>query len=423
MRVARDSPLASLKPEVRNGLLVVGGRLHAAKGLSMQARHPVILPREHHVSKLVIREAHRAVGHEGRDHTLWRVREKYWVIGAAREIRKMLRACTVCRKVNGRPLGQLMADLPEERIVPGTGAFEKISCDVFGPIPVKSGRKERKCWALLCTCMTTRGVHIELLESLSTDSLINAIRRVAARRGEIRQVRSDNGTNMCGADRELREALSELDPEELQRAARPHGIDWVFNPPHGSHFSGSVERQIRSVRKIWRSMPVARVLDREALHTLLCEIESVLNSRPLTYVATNDGSIEPISPNHLLLLRAAVKPLPGVFDASESFSRRRWRYIQYLADQFWLKWKREYLPTLQSRQKWRYDQRNLKVGDIVLLVDADSPRGAWPLARIDEVRASQDGRVRKAVVKTGASKYLRPIHKMVLIHSKTDLEW
>ena len=183
----------------------------------------------------------------------------------------MLRACTVCRKVNGRPLGQLMADLPEERIVPGTGAFEKISCDVFGPIPVKSGRKERKCWALLCTCMTTRGVHIELLESLSTDSLINAIRRVAARRGEIRQVRSDNGTNMCGADRELREALSELDSEELQRAARPHGIDWVFNPPHGSHFSGSVERQIRSVRKIWRSMPVARVLDREALHTLLCD--------------------------------------------------------------------------------------------------------------------------------------------------------
>ena len=423
VRVARNSPLASLKPEVRDGLLVVGGRLNAAKELSMQARHPVILPREHHVSKLVIREAHRAVGHEGREHTLWRLREKYWVIGAGREIRKMLRVCTVCRKVSGRPLGQLMADLPEERVVPGAGAFEKISCDVFGPIPVKSGRKERKCWGLLCTCMTTRGVHIELLESLSTDSLINAIRRVAARRGEIRQVRSDNGTNMCGADRELREALSELDPEELQRAARPHGIDWVFNPPHGSHFSGSVERQIRSVRKIWRSMPVARVLDREALYTLLCEIESILNSRPLTYVTTNDGSIEPISPNHLLLLRAAVKAIPGVFDASESFSRRRWRYIQYLADQFWQKWKLEYLPTLQSRQKWRYDERNLKVGDIVLLVDVDSPRGTWPLARVDEVRASHDGRIRKAVVRTGGSRYIRPIHKMILVQSKTDLEW
>ena len=228
---------------------------------------------------------------------------------------------------------------------------------------------------------------------------------------------------MCGADRELREALLELDSEELQRAARPHGIDWVFNPPHGSHFSGAVERQIRSVRKIWRSMPVARVLDHEALHTLLCEIESILNSRPLTYVATNDGSIEPISPNHLLLLRAAVKPLPGVFDASESISRRRWRYVQYLADQFWLKWKREYLPTLQSRQKWRHDERNLKVGDVVLMMDADSPRGSWPLARVEEVKVSQDGRVRKAIVKVGASKYLRPIHKMVLIHSKDDLEW
>ena len=98
VRVAGDSPLASLKPEVRNGLLVLEGRLNAAKGVSIQTRHLVILPREHHVSKLVIREAHRAVGHDGRDgrdHTLWRAREKYCAIGAVREVRKMLRACTV----------------------------------------------------------------------------------------------------------------------------------------------------------------------------------------------------------------------------------------------------------------------------------------------------------------------------------------
>ncbi|XP_043203646.1 uncharacterized protein LOC122371409 [Amphibalanus amphitrite] len=423
VRVAKTSPLAALRPHIRDGLLVVGGRLDAAEGISMRARHPVILPREHHVSKLVIREAHRAVGHEGRDHTLWRVRDKYWVIGAGREIRKMLRGCTVCRKVNGRPLGQLMADLPDERVVPGVGAFEKISCDVFGPIPVKSGRTERKCWALLSTCMTTRGVHIELLESLSTDALVNAIRRVAARRGEIRQVRSDNGTNMCGADRELREALLELDPEELQRAARPHGIDWVFNPPHGSHFSGSVERQIRSVRKIWRSMPVTRLLDREALYTLLCEIESILNSRPLTFVTTSDSNVEPITPNHLLLLRASVHPVPGVFGESESFSRRRWRYVQYLADQFWVRWKREYLPALQARQRWRHGARNLQVGDIVLLVESGAPRGTWPLARVVETRPSRDGRVRKALVKTSVSTYLRPIHKMVLVLAEADLEW
>ena len=171
-----------------------------------------------------------------------------------------------------------MSELPKERVSADMPPFSSVMLDIFGPILVRSGRSERKRYGLMCICAVTRGVHVEILDSLRTDSLINAIRRICARRGQITQVRSDMGTNLTGADRELRESLSEISHGDLQRAALQQGIDWTFNPPTASHFAGGVERQIRTFRKIWRSMPQQRPLDDESLRTLFCEVESVMNS-------------------------------------------------------------------------------------------------------------------------------------------------
>ena len=229
------------------------------------------------------------------------------------------------------------------------------------------------------------------------------------------------GTNLTGADRELREALGGVNRSDLQRAALKHGIDWRFNPPSASHFSGGVERQIRTFRKIWRSMPFQQRVDDESLHTLFCEIETIMNSRPLTYVSTSSGDVEPLTPSHLLYLRGGVGPIPGDYTESDTLSRRRWRHVQYLAQQLWYRWKREYLLSLQSRQKWTRESRNVRLGNIVLLADQEVPRGRWRMGRIVEAFPSQDGLVRKAQVKTGESTYLRPISKMVLVSSEADL--
>ena len=420
--VRRNSPLAKLRPILSDGLLLVGGRLERSDCISVSAKHPVILPRRHHVTRLVIREAHAEVGHEGRLHTFWRLRERFWVLGAGPEVRRLIRNCVVCRKVNARPQRQLMADLPEERVSGDTPAFSSVLLDVFGPILVKAGRGEKKRYGLMCICVVTRGVHIEVLDSLRTDSLINAVRRISARRGQIRQVRSDMGTNMTGADRELREALRDASSRDLQRAALQRGVDWRFNPPTASHFSGGVERQIRTFRKIWRSMPTQQRVDDESLQTLFCEIESIMNDRPLTYVSTADGDVEPLTPGHLLFLRGRPGPIPGEFREADSFSRRRWRHVQYLAQQFWTRWRSEYLLSLQSRQRWTQESRNLEPGDVVLLVDENVQRGQWQMGKVQEVLPSRDGKVRKALVKTSTSVYLRPIHKMVVVRSDSDLE-
>ena len=199
--VKKGSSLSSLAPQMSDGLLVVGGRLSSSPSLSDRSQHPVIVPRRHPVARLLLREAHVAAGHQGRDHTLWKLRERYWIVGASSDVRKMIRSCVVCRKVNARPQEQLMASLPESRVTAGTDAFEKVGLDVFGPFLVKSGRGERKRFGLMCTCLVTRAVHVEVLNSLTADSLINAVRRISARRGAIRYVISDRGTNLVGADR------------------------------------------------------------------------------------------------------------------------------------------------------------------------------------------------------------------------------
>lgn len=112
---------------------------------------------------------------------------------------------------------------------------------------------------------------------------------------------------------------------------------------------GVWERQIRSVCKILSSVVKEQVLDDERLMTLLCEY--IINSRPLTCVSSNHMDIEPITPNHLLLVRSAATLPPGEF-VKEDIYRRKWRQVQYLANAFWRRWIREYLPSIQLRQKW-----------------------------------------------------------------------
>lgn len=113
---------------------------------------------------------------------------------------------------------------------------------------------------------------------------------------------------------------------------------------------------------------------------------------------------------------------PGVFSKEDNYSRRRWRQVQHLSNVFWSRWTREYLPSLQQRQKWNKPQRNLAVNDIVLLLDENTPRSIWPLGRVLEVFSNQrDGLVRSAKVKTRSTELVRPIDKIVLLESSAEI--
>ena len=180
---------------------------------------------------------------------------------------------------------------------------------------------------------------------------------------------------------------------------------------------GVWERMVRSVKKILKVMMKQSVVEGEVLHTVLTEVEGVLNSRPISQLHQDSRDAEPLTPNHLLLMRPSGCLPPGVFQKSDSFGVRRWRQVQYLADQFWKRWVKEYLPLLQLRQKWTTPRRNFAVGDLVLVADENLPGGQWPLGRVTHVYPDKAGWVRHVDVRVGSKELKRPIVKLCFLES------
>lgn len=236
-------------------------------------------------------------------------------------------------------------------------------------------------------------------------------------------MRSDNGTNFVSGNKELHQAISRWNEQQIHEFFLQRNIKWIFNPPSGSHHGGVWERCIRTVRKVLTALMKEQILDDEGLTTLMCEVESIVNSRPITKSSDDPTDYEALTPSHLLLLRSGPNLPPGSFSKEDKYSRRRWRQVQYLSDIFWRRWIREYLPQLQERQKWMNPGRSLAVNDVVLVVDDRCPRSSWPLGRVINVhRNRHDGRVRSVTVKTRNSVQDRPIDKIVLLGSVESSE-
>ena len=262
---------------------------------------------------------------------------------------------------------------------------------------------------------------------MDTDSCISALRRFIATRGRVRTIRSDGGTNFVGASNELKKAWKEMDHSRIHTFLQSESCDWITwerNPPDASHMGGVWERQIRTVRTILSSLMKSHkeVLNDEGFHTLIKEVECIVNSRPLSHEDVSDPSSEIITPNHLLTLKTkAVLPPPGTFTQSDTYCRKRWRIVQHLANEFWCRWRKEYLSGLQIRRKWTKKTRNFCVGDVVLLKeDSFSPRNRWPTARVIQVFPNEDGLVRSVnlmVARPNGKKSTlkRPIAKVVLL--------
>ncbi|XP_073237808.1 uncharacterized protein [Porites lutea] len=415
--VKKSSSIAKLDPELRDGLLCVGGRLRHAP-IEQEQRHPVILPKKHHVVDLIVRHYHLLSGHSGQEYVLSLIRKSYWIIKGRVAVRRVVNRCFSCRRRQAPFKTQKMADLPADRVTPNKPPFSFVGVDCFGPFWVKRARSQVKRYGVLYTCLATRAIHLEVAQSMDTDSFLNSMRRFIARRGVPEVMRSDNGSDFVGGCKELREAISGWNKSQIHEFLLQRNVKWLFNPPSGSHFGGVWERCIRTVRKILVALMKEQPLDDEGLTTLMCEVESIVNGRPITKSSDDPSDSEALTPSHLLLLRSGPRLPPGVFRKEDGHSRRRWRQVQYLADVFWRRWIREYLPQLQERQKWTYPSRNFAVDDIVLVVDDRVPRSSWPLGRITSVRKnSTDEHVRSVTVKTRTSQYDRPVDKIVLLES------
>jgi hypothetical protein len=350
-----------LAPFEKEEVIGVGGRLKHSP-LSYDNNHPVLLSKEHHISKLVIKDAHNLVRHAGRERTLCETRRKFWIPRGRNLVPKIVRECVTCRKFRQYTYKTLMADLPPERLEVFSPPFSVTGVDLFGPFYLRYGRNKKiKAWVALFTCATVRAIHLEIVEDLSTEAFLHALRRFAAHHGWPSIIISDNGTSFVGCERELKKLL--LDGRKrIEEFSMVHKVRWKFNTPLSPHQGGFFESTIKQTKKALRVTVGEQVLTWNEMSTVFSEVECLVNSRPLGYPSNDANDIQPLTPNHFILGRATAEVPQGPFREVKN-CRKRFEYVQALVQQFWNWYHREYLQSLMRRAKWKTKKRQFKIQD------------------------------------------------------------
>ena len=386
------------------------GRIENAV-IPINARHPIYLPTESPLTRLLILQAHANVMHSGVNDTLNNLRSEYWVPQGRRMVRKILRRCVLCRRYEGLPYTHgPLASLPVERLEIAP-AFTNVGVDFAGPLLVRqiyTRSSVYKCWVAVFTCASTRAVHFELVPDLQATTFIRCMTRVFSRRGFPRVVMSDNATT--------------FQSNSTRAFAIRYDITWKFILERSPRWGGFWERLIGLLKRLLKKTMRAATLTYEELETVLVQVEGVMNSRPLTYVG--DDIAESLTPMHLSLGRSLRSIAPA--DANDNLDKvkcgRRYRYLQTLVNQFWLRFKQEYLTQLRERETVRQGSPpNMSVGDVVLIKEAKMPRCSWRLARITRLIATADGVNRGASLRLANGSTLnRPINLLYPLELGAD---
>lgn len=402
------------------GIMRMRSRIGAAEFVSMEAKYPVILPKQHWITFLIVDWFHREFRHANQETVVNEVRQRFEIAKLRSLVKKVAKNCTWCRILKASPKSPAMAQLPKFRLMSFVRPFTSVGIDYFGPLYVKVGRSHVKRWVALFTCLSIRAVHMEVVHSLSTESCIMAVQRFVARRGNPAEFYSDNATCFQAAGKEVQSQAAKMNAALATKFTNSKTC-WKFIPPSAPHMGGAWERLVRSVKvAIGAINDASRTPDDEVLETIIYEAEAMINARPLTYVPLETSDQESITPNHFLLGNSSgAKVLPTHPICSGASLRSSWKIAQFILDEFWKRWLKEYLPVIRRRSKWFDEMKDITVGDLVLIVNG-STRNQWLRGRVVEVIPGRDGRVRQALVKTTSGILRRPVIKLAVLDVMKD---
>jgi hypothetical protein len=302
-----NSPLVKLNPRLdESGVIRSTSRLEFAEYLPYDTKFPIILPRGHWVTKLIVKSYHEEANHSaGVNFILAQLSQRFWIMAAREEILDWEKSCNECKRRKNKTAKQVMAPLPNVRLRFTFRPFDQTAVDFAGPFITIQGRgkKRLKRWLCVFTCLSVRAVHLEMAWGLDTDTFLNAFTRFTrftSRRGVPKDVVSDCGTNFVGAVNELKELYNQLDKEKIQHATADKGDKWLFNPPAGPHFGGAHEIMVKSAKRAIYGVLGNNDVTDEELITTFSGAESLINSRPLTYQTADPRDDVPLTPNHFL---------------------------------------------------------------------------------------------------------------------------
>lgn len=399
-----------------SGVIRVGGRLRYSN-LNYGCKHPMLLSKQSHLSLLLCRRWHKITCHAGPRIMTALISREFWIVSIKSVLHTVTRACPVCVRFDAKPPQPIMADLPAAR-VQQSRPFARVGVDYAGPLQMREVqlRKSRiyKVYIAVFVCFSVKAVHLEVVTELSTDAFLAAFDRFVARRGLPSEIFSDCGTNFVGADKQLQLLINSPEGQRVISETRT-SCQWHFNPPSAPHFGGLWEAAVRSTKRLLFRTMGTHVLTYEEFTTLLTRIEAVLNSRPLAPLTTDPTDLEYLSPGHFLIGQPLLAVPPRVSFESRVNLTQRWKLLDQCHQAFWRRWSTEYLTSLQGRSKWTTEAPNVKVNDMVVVIDNQSPPLAWRLGRILELLPGNDGVVRVVRLLTSHGQITRPVAKIVVL--------
>ncbi|GFS59883.1 integrase catalytic domain-containing protein [Trichonephila clavipes] len=294
--------------------------------------------------------------------------------------------------------------LPQDRVI-DAAVFEIVGLYLAGPLILKNGEKN---WILILTCAVYRAVHLELLTSISTESFLLRLRRFIARRGRPSVIYSDNGTSFKGAYRLYQKVnLEKLKNVEL------NPIPCKFIPPQAPWWGGFWEKLIGPVKRSLRKTLGKTSLNQEEMYTFFCDCESLINSRPLTYVTNDIEDLEPLTPA-MFLQGIREIGVPEFDQIDENKLNKRFVYRYRIQKDLRKCFRVEYLGQLRVTSNIK-EENTLSEGDIVLVGGDHTKRLNWNLGKIRKLYPGKDEKIRVAEVKTKFGSFLLPVRKLYFL--------
>ena len=319
-----------------------GGRL-ANADLPYSTKYPILLPRNHPLTPLIINDAHQRVLHNGVRETLTEIRRKFWIVKGRSLVRAIIHQCVTCRRFEGAPFPTPPPPPLPVSSVKEDPAFTYTGVDFAGPLMIRTEgpNKNSKTWICLFTCFVTRAVHLDIVLDMSAETFIRCLKRFAARRGLPHWFISDNGKTFKAASKFLKSVFKD---DAVTDHLAERVCEWTFNVERAPWWGGAFERMVQSTKRCLRKMVGQASLNYDELLTAVTEIESIINSRPLSYISAGDTE-EPLTPSHLLIGRRVLN-LPDYldhlcdqgdedFDINSSQLTRRTRHLSNTLNHFW----------------------------------------------------------------------------------------
>ena len=413
-----------------DGLMRVSSRIQT-EVLPWEGRNPILLPPESKFTRLVVQMIHHVSHHAGCRQTLTNIRQQYIIPRGRRLVRSVISKCVTCLKAEGKCFPMLASPpLPDFRLCPAD-PFTNCGVDFAGPVKIKEPgrRKVVKGYIMVLSCAVTRSIGLELLHGLTVHDFTLALRRFCARINGVPSLMvSDNAATFKRAAKEL-EALSKS--PKLQKFLNGKRIKWQFYLQRSPWWGGFIERMVSGVKSSLKKVVGEAYLSYVEFNTILLEIESLINARPILWDYDDPNEPGPIAPSDLLHGRTFQQfpPMQEIkIDGKQpQMCTGRLRYLEKLKTYWWNRWQYEYLKELQevhTRRKVSNNEKAASPGDVVLVMNKNVPRGEWKLGTIKEVKPGSDNIIRTAkveVMSRGPGRGNKAHIKTILNRSPTHL--